>query len=89
MSDNVSDVTGELLKAIRDEMRAGFASMNERFARVDGEIAELKVAIAALSSGQKIMKDEMALIRESQKIVEHDITGIKIRIDRIENTWAS
>lgn len=75
--ENVCDVTGQILRELRDEIRVGFAKVNE-------QIAELQVSVAAVSMGQNLMQSEIKAIRESQHIVEHDITGIKMRIDRIE-----
>jgi hypothetical protein len=43
-----ADITVEIIRSMREEMRAGFAEMRTGFAEVRGEIRELRDDIGAL-----------------------------------------
>jgi hypothetical protein len=51
--------------------------IDARTASLETTLNEVSIAVAALTVGQRDLK-------ESVNIIEHDISGVKLRVERIE-----
>jgi septal ring factor EnvC (AmiA/AmiB activator) len=47
-------------------------------------VSELQVGLAATRADMGLVKSSVSALQESVKIIEHDISGIRLRLERIE-----
>jgi hypothetical protein len=70
--------------ALLREMRA---AIDHGFEKLSAEVAAIKAETAhipAIAEEVAALGVQTAEIRESVAIIEHDLTGLKMRVDRIE-----
>lgn len=84
MADEPENHTIRLLQEMRAEMRVRFDKSDTAIAELQGTVTELQVAVAATRADLGIVKDDVGALKESAQIIEHDISGIKMRVERIE-----
>ncbi len=98
MADEPENLVLHLLREMREEMRTGFAAANERLDRVEGKVDRLEGKVDSLEAESKTQSELLGKVIgtvtslangqnqlvEAVQIIEHDISGIKMRIERIE-----
>ena len=84
MADEPENHTIRLLQEMRAEMKERFDKSDAAIAELQGAVTELQVAVAATRADLGIVKDDVGALKESAHIIEHDISGIKMRVERIE-----
>ncbi|MGA7329417.1 MAG: hypothetical protein WBX25_34285 [Rhodomicrobium sp.] len=80
---NVHNATPELLRKIQIGI-AEILEQTKHIPQIRADISELQVAMAASRADIANVKDSVDALKESAQIIEHDIAGIKMRIERIE-----
>ena len=91
MTDEPENLTLKLLREMRAEMREGFEKAFSELGEVRTEQQAMRQELAAIKSGQNEIAVEVAVlganmrdVKETLNIIEHDISAMKLRIERIE-----
>jgi hypothetical protein len=77
-------VSLEFIGAQLAKVLEGQRETNERFDKIDAAMAELQVSLATTRADLGIVKASVFELQESAQIIEHDISGIRMRVERIE-----
>lgn len=70
----------EQSKLLLDEVKG----IHRELAGVNGRLDRVEVAVAAVRTEQQLMRKDLEVVKDSVRIIEHDIGGIKMRVERIE-----
>lgn len=88
MEDNVKDITVEILKSIRDEIRLlredtnqRFEEMNQRFGAIDNRFERIE---ADISDIRKNMKSLLVRFDRDYTLLATDVDGLRKRIMKCE-----
>ena len=84
-------VSLEFIGAQLDRLLEGQRETNGRLDKIDGrlnnldaDMAEVQVSLAATRADLGIVKASVCELQESAQLIEHDISGIRMRVERIE-----
>lgn len=78
-----TEITGQILNEMREEMRRGFGSLHQAIANIKTDVQHIPAMRADINE----LQVSVAAIATSQGIMRQDIDGLKETVARIERTF--